>query len=119
ALNQMVDAGSADVHAWTELGSTYVLLNKKGDAEKSYQKALEVRPTFGLALLDLGRLRVGEKKFEEAVAPLTTLLEINPASADGNLFLGEAYLQMKKGSKAVGYLNEAAKLGRPEANWRL
>ena len=119
SLTQIVNGDNADFQAWTELGTTYLLLNKKGDAEKSYQKALEVRPTFGLALLDLGRLRVGEKKFEEAVAPLTTLLEINPASADGNLFLGEAYLQMKKGSKAVGYLNEAAKLGRPEAHLRL
>jgi len=35
------------------------------------------------------------------------------------LFLGEAYLQIKKGSKAVGYLNEAARLGRPEAHLRL
>ena len=36
--------------------------------------------------------------------------------------LGEAYLQMKKGSKAVGYLNEALKLdpiGMAEAHLRL
>ena len=119
SLTQIVNADNADFQAWTELGTTYLLLNKKGDAEKSYQKALEIRPTFGLALLDLGRLRVGEKKFEEAITPLTTLVENNPSSADGNLFLGEAYLQIKKGSKAVGYLNEAARLGRPEAHLRL
>ena len=53
----------------------------------------------------LGRLRVGEKKYEEAIASLTTLIELNPSSPDGNLFLGEAYLQLKKGSKAVPYLN--------------
>ncbi len=118
-LTQIVNGDGADFQAWTELGTAYLLMNKKSDAEKAYQKALEVRPTFGLALLDLGRLRVGEKKFEEALPPLTTLVEMNPASADGNLFLGEAYLQLKKGSKAVPYLNEAAKLGRPEAHLRL
>jgi len=35
------------------------------------------------------------------------------------MLLGEAYLQMKKGSKAVGYLNEAARRGRYEAHLRL
>ncbi len=119
SLTQVVSADAGDFQAWTELGTAYMLLNKKGDAEKAYQKALEVRPTFGLALLDLGRLRIGEKKFEEAIPPLTTLVENNPSSPDGNLFLGEAYLQIKKGSKAVGYLNEAARLGRPEAHLRL
>jgi Tfp pilus assembly protein PilF len=119
SLTQIVNADVADFQAWTELGTTYMLLNKKGDAEKSYQKALEARPTFNLALLNLGRLRVGEKKYDEAIAPLTMLVENNPSSADGNLYLGEAYLQIKKGSKAVGYLSEAARLGRPEAHLRL
>jgi tetratricopeptide (TPR) repeat protein len=32
------------------------------------------------------------------------------------LFLGEAYLKLRKGSKAIPYLNEAAKLGRIEAH---
>ncbi len=119
SLTQIVNGDAADFQAWTELGTTYMLLNKKGDAEKSYVKALEVRPTFNLALLDLGRLRIGEKKYDEAIPPLTTLVENNPSSADGNLYLGEAYLQIKRGSKAVGYLNEAARLGRPEAHLRL
>ena len=119
SLTQIVNADNADFQAWTELGTTYLLLQRKGEAEKAYQKALDARPTFSLALLNLGRLRVGEKKYEEAIASLTTLVELNPSSPDGNLFLGEAYLQLKKGSKAVPYLNEAAKLGRPEAHLRL
>src|SRR5437588_2476264 len=119
SLTQIVNADNADFQAWTELGTTYLLLQRKGEAEKAYQKALDARPTFSLALLNLGRLRVGDKKYEEAIASLTTLVELNPSSPDGNLFLGEAYLQLKKGSKAVPYLNEAAKLGRPEAHLRL
>ena len=119
SLTQIVNADKADFQAWTELGTTYLLLQRKGEAEKAYQKALDARPTFSLALLNLGRLRVGERKYEEAIASLTTLVELNPSSPDGNLFLGEAYLQLKKGSKAVPYLNEAAKLGRPEAHLRL
>lgn len=118
-LLQIVTNDSADFQAWTELGTSYLLLDKKSEAEKAYERAIEVRPTFALALLDLGRLRIAQKKFQEAIEPLTKLIEIQPASPDGNLLLGEAYLQTKKGSKAVPYLNEAAKLGRPEAHLRL
>ena len=49
-------------------------------------------------------------------------MEVKPSSADANYSLGEAYLQTKKGSKAVGYLNEAIKLdpiGRADAHLRL
>ena len=44
---------------------------------------------------------------------------LQPPSADANLLLGECYLQIKKGSKAVPLLEEAARLGRPEALLRL
>lgn len=118
-LLQIVTNDSGDFQAWTELGTAYLLLDKKSEAEKAYQRAIEVRPTFALALLDLGRLRIGQKQYQEAIEPLSRLIEIQPASPDGNLLLGEAYLQTKKGSKAVPYLNEAAKLGRPEAHLRL
>lgn len=37
-------------------------------------------------------------------------MEAEIASADAQHYLGEAYLQAKKGSKAVGYLNEAIRL---------
>ena len=50
---------------------------------------------------------------------MTRAVELQPQSAEANFLLGESYLQLKKGSKAVGYLNEAAKLGRHEAHLRL
>jgi len=118
-LKRIVDSDNQDFQAWSELGTTYLLLDKKGEAEKAYEKAGEVRPTFLLAFLNLGRVRMAEKKFEDAVSSFTRALEIDPASAEANLLIGEAYLQMKKGSKAVGYLKEAARLGRPEARLRL
>jgi tetratricopeptide (TPR) repeat protein len=64
-------------------------------------------------------VRSSQRKFEEAVEPLTKAVELQPTSGDANYFLGECYLQLKKGSKAIPYLNEAAKLGRPDAHLRL
>jgi tetratricopeptide (TPR) repeat protein len=118
-FQQIVDSDKEDFQAWTELGTAYLMTDKKSEAEKAYQRAVETRPTFALALLNLGRVRVAQKKYEEAIPTLTRLLELQPESPDGNYLLGEAYLQIKKGSKAVPYLDKAAQIGRPEAHLRL
>lgn len=118
-LRQIVDNDKADFQAWTILGTVYLLQEKPADAETAYLTAIQVKPNFGLALLNLGKLRSSQKKYQEAIDPLTHAVESHPESAEANLLLGEAYLQIRKGSKAIPYLNEAARLGRPEAHLRL
>ena len=116
---QVTAADPQDFQAWTELGTARFLQGRNDEAEKAYQRALDVRPAFALALLNLGRLRVADKKFDGALDPLSRALQAQPDNADAHLLLGEAYLQLKKGSKAVPHLDEAARLGRPEAHQRL
>jgi tetratricopeptide (TPR) repeat protein len=118
-FRQLLDNDAADFQAWTELGTVYLLQEKHDDAEKAYLKAIEIRPSFSLPLVNLGRLLVLQKKFDAATEPLLRALELQPTSAEINYLLGDAYLQNKKGSKAVGYMNEAAKLGKHEAHLRL
>lgn len=118
-FTQVVAADRQDFQAWSELGTVYLFLKKESEAENAYVKAIEVKPTFVLALLNLGRLRVAQKKFETAIDPLARVVELQLDSAEGNFLLGEAYLQTKKGSKAVTYLTEAGKLGKAEAHLRL
>ena len=118
-FRQLLDSDAGDFQAWTELGTTYLLQEKHDDAEKAYLKAIEIRPSFTLPLVNLGRLLVLEKKYDAAIDHLLRALESQPTSAEINFLLGDAYLQNKKGSKAVGYLNEAAKLGKNEAHLRL
>ena len=115
-LSQIVERDAKDFQAWTELGTAFLLSGKKDDAEDAYKQALKARPNFKLALLNLGRLLVEQKKYEDAIARLTSLIEIDRESPDGNLVLGQAYLQIKKGAKAATHLNEAARLGRPDAH---
>jgi tetratricopeptide (TPR) repeat protein len=93
-----------------------------GAAESAYLRAREANPTFFLSFFNLGKLRMAQKKFETAVEPLSQAVKIKPESPEANYYLGEAYLQIKKGSKAVGYLHEALKLdpiGMAEAHLRL
>jgi tetratricopeptide (TPR) repeat protein len=118
-LGRLVAADAKDFQAWTELGTVQLLRNNFEEAEKAYRHAIEERPTFTLALLNLGRLLSAQKKYEAAIEPLTEAVKSSPTSADANFLLGEAYLQIKKGSKAVPYLTEAAKLGKAEAHLRL
>ena len=118
-LGRLVAADAKDFQAWTELGTAQLLRNNFEEAEKAYRRATEERPTFTLALLNLGRLLSAQKKYEAAIEPLTEAVKSSPSSADANFLLGEAYLQIKKGSKAVPYLTEAAKLGKADAHLRL
>jgi tetratricopeptide (TPR) repeat protein len=118
-LNQIVGNDKQDFQAWTLLGTVYLTQEKPADAEKAYLGALEAKPAFALALIDLGRLRSSQKRYEEAIDPLTRAVEAQPQSGEANFLLGEAYLQLKKGSKAIPYLNAAATNGKPDAHLRL
>lgn len=121
-LRQVVTADPHDFQAWAELGTIYLFKQSYEESENSYVKSVTERPTFFLGQMNLGRLRVLRKNFEGAIEPLTAAVNIQPTSADANYYLGESYLQIKKGSKAVGYLNEAIKLdpvGKADAHLRL
>lgn len=121
-LRQLVTADPHDFQAWTELGTVYLFKQNYEESENAYVKSVTERPKFFLGQMNLGRLRVVRKNYEGAIEPLTAAVDIQPTSADANYYLGESYLQIKKGSKAVGYLNQAIKLdpvGRADAHLRL
>ena len=118
-LKQVIDTDKNDFQAWTALGSVYFAEQKLDDSETSYRKAIEIHPASPRAYLNLGRALSSQKKFEEAVGPLTKAVELLPTSGDANYLLGECYLQLRKGSKAIPYLNDAANNGRPDAHLRL
>jgi tetratricopeptide (TPR) repeat protein len=118
-LKQILENDKLDFQSWTLLGTLYVVQDKPSEAETAYLNAIALKPTYLMALIDLGKLRSSQKKFAEAIEPLTRAVELQPNSGEANLLLGEAYLQIKKGSKAIPYLTQAAQLGRPEAHLRL
>ncbi len=109
-LRQIVETDPNDFPSWTELGTAHLLEKKSAEAEEAYMRAVELRPKYFLALLNLGTLRIAEKNYEGAITPLALAVKVPPSSAPANYYLGEAYLQIKKGSKAVGYLYEALML---------
>ena len=109
-LQSIVRADEKDFEAWTELGTIDSKLKNNSEAEKEYLRAVQEAPSFILALLNLGKLRLGQKNYEGAIEVLSKAVTLQPPSAEANYFLGEAYLNIKKGSKAVAYMNEAIRI---------
>jgi tetratricopeptide (TPR) repeat protein len=109
-LNQLVDRDPKDYEAWIELGSAYFKLGKLKDAEKACRRAIDEKPSFILSFLNLAKIRMADKNYQGAIDTLNEAVKLQPTNAEANYLLGEAYLQLKKGSKAVIYLYEALKL---------
>jgi tetratricopeptide (TPR) repeat protein len=118
-LTQLVASDKADYQAQTILGTLLASKGKFDEAEQAYLSALSAKATFPPALLDFGRLRLRQKKFAEAVDLLTRLVGLQADSGEGNLLLGDAYVQMNRTAQAIPYLQSAARLGYPEAHLRL
>jgi len=109
-LNQIVAADAKDFEAWTDLGNVLFAQRNLGEAEKAFHRALEERPAYPLALLNLGKLNFDQKNYDAAITNLTQLVAAHPEMAAAHRFLGESYLGIKKGSKAVPELEEAVRL---------
>jgi tetratricopeptide (TPR) repeat protein len=121
-LQQLVAADAKDFEAWAVLANVHFVQKNLAEAENEYLHAIDARPGFFLALLNLGRLEITLKKYEVAVESLTRAVKVRGDSPDANYFLGESYLRLKKGSLAVPYLNEALRLdpdGMAEVHLRL
>ena len=121
-FDQVVKKDPKDFEAWTELGTARFNQEKLGDAEKAYRSALEQKPDFPPAQLNLGKALMAQKNYERAIEALDLAVKGQPQSADAHYFLGESYLQVKKGSKAVVHFNEAIRLdpsGKADAHLRL
>jgi len=118
-LTQIVAGDKDDYQAQTILGTLLASKGKYDEAERAYLSALSAKPTFPPALLDSGRLKLRQKKFAEAIDQLTRLVGVQPDSGEGNLLLGDAYVQVDRKSEAIPYLQAAANLGYPEAHLRL
>jgi tetratricopeptide (TPR) repeat protein len=109
-LLQIATIDRKDFEVWFELANIHFLQKKLAEAEKEYLTAIDAHPKFFLGLLNLGRLELFQKNYDVAIRVLQQAVNTQPGSADANYFLGDAYLQTKRGSSAVVYLQEALRL---------
>ncbi len=109
-LEKLISGDKKDFEAWIELGSVRFRMNQPGPAENAYRKALELRPDLILGHHNLGKLLFQQKQYDDSIAELEQVVGAVPEFAEAHMLLGEAYLQVKKGSKAVPHLEKAIEL---------
>ena len=89
----------------------------KGEREAAIVKlnrAIQLFPTYFVALQQLGVLYIDAEKDQRAIEPLKKSLEVNPRSAQSHLALGIAYVNLNQPKEAIKELNEALALDRRE-----
>ena len=109
-LQQLTTVDAKDFEVWFELANVHFLQKKVVEAENEYLRAIDAHSGFFLALLNFGRLQLFRKQFDVAINVLSQAVTLRPDSAPANYFLGQAYLQTKRGSAAVTFFEEALRL---------
>jgi tetratricopeptide (TPR) repeat protein len=85
----------------------------KGDKEQATRRlarAIEIFPTYFLALQQLGVLYVAQARYEEAIQPLKRAIQVNSKAAQAHFGLGKAYLSLDRPKEAIQELNVARML---------
>ncbi len=121
-FNEILTSDPADFAVWAALGTVYFNNGKMDESDNAYAKSLQLRPDYLIALINRGKLQLARNQNEGAIETLSNAVKTGPNSADAHHYLGEAYLRLKQGSKAVGPLDEAIRLdpvGKAEIHLRL
>jgi len=87
----------------------HLSFDKKDEAEKHYKQAIEIRPTFSEAKVNLGNLYLDQGRLDEAIAlyeqALNDMLYATPYIAETNL--GWAYFKKGNSAQALEHLRAA------------
>ncbi|MBN3736725.1 DUF4034 domain-containing protein [Burkholderia sp. Tr-20390] len=91
----------------------WVMYRDKDDpgAEKAYAQALALMPNDPDMLTQLSDVLIHEHKYEQAVAPLSKLIGMNPNNSYALSKRGAIYQGMKQSERAVKDYEKAAELG--------
>jgi Tfp pilus assembly protein PilF len=94
----------------TNIGYAYYRKKDYREAERYYQKALELEPSYPLALRGLGRTYLAMGKGDAAQAALTAAIDSDPTFAEAYYDLGESYLLLQNLAKAEAAFQKVVQL---------
>lgn len=81
-----------------------------GDAERLYQKALQIQPAAANIRTNYGRLLEKQQRFAEALAAYQASVREDPWQAEAHYNLGTLYQRQNQPTEAERYLREAVRL---------
>ena len=85
-------------------------LNASGDHERAiaeYRKALAIEPGAALLHLEIGKIRLGQREYDEAIAAFDAELAVDAYSVEALTRAGEAYYLSSRPDLAMKYLERA------------
>jgi tetratricopeptide (TPR) repeat protein len=85
-----------DLRARAYRAASLAKLRRYAEAEALAKQVLDAQPTDDMAVAALGGALVGQGKYDEAVARLTTALQVRPDLAYAYYWRGQAYDKLKK-----------------------
>ncbi len=88
----------------------HLLAYQTGEARKALDAVKGRAESDAVVAQAMGEILLQEKKYDEAVARLTTATKLAPADPEPFVALGDAYLLMKKSGDAVAAFKEALRL---------
>jgi len=107
--------------AWNNLGYSYYKAGQFDLAITSYQRAIELLPTYSVTHLNLGEVRIAQGRYQEAITHLSEALRLNADNADAHNDLGYALQKLGDGEKAMEHFRAAIRLrpDHPRAHYNL
>jgi tetratricopeptide (TPR) repeat protein len=107
--------------AHQSMGENYFVLRQLPEAEKEYQKALELRPETPNAHLELGQVYAMGSRWPQAEEQFRAELKLQPGSAEAAFRLGDSLLQQGKVQEARRELRRSDQLmpNMPETLYEL
>jgi len=82
---------AGDAAAEYEVGQILIAQGKRDTGAQHLERALALRPDFAEALVAVGRLRLEDKKFAEAISLLTHAVKVQPGNETAHYSLMMAY----------------------------
>ena len=107
---------SSLAESYYNLARVFVKQQRWQEAIASYQKLIELQPTFSAAYHQLGSLFNHLERWEEAVFAFHSAIGLNPNYSWSHSSLGEALLRLERYDEAVISLRQAIKLN-PDFPW--
>jgi len=101
AANESANAKAGEAYRLNTLGVAYMNQQRPADAQKYFERALEVDPKFAVARLNLGVALLAQQKLEPAIAALAAAAEQLPSDPYAWYNLGLAYKDQAEDEKGI------------------
>jgi tetratricopeptide (TPR) repeat protein len=121
ALQKQIEINPYDEYAYNNLGRVYWQDRKYEDAVTAFHKQLEINPLDKFAHSNLGAMYSEWHKYDEAVPELekaaSLIPDSDPGSAELQVSLGDAYLNLGQDDKALAAFDHAVELAATPLVW--